>query len=490
MRFPPFSDLRSRDGTLLRGPRVVNGYVESVNKQMYVQKRPALALVDATLTGVGGGLWTDPKGTLGTVGVNGTGTAATLFKFSASALGWSFVPTVEPIVVLVGLSGGTNIVLVRSGTSVGSKSSASSLIPAPVGYTQRSSGSFVHNLITDAFLTGFSAVSPPTMGAAFSGVAWISFSEAVGLPSLAYSSDLGATWEENSILGTSRSVSNLTQGQAPDLDGTARAISTAHGFSNGDLVYVSGATPTAYNGFKTVGTVLANEFTYTVPVGTASPATGTITVQRVFTSVLGLVAFASELWAYGGGIAVHNSSPLTWAGWTPEALSGAPASLLFCGFGVSPSHVFIMGGHESGVPVSKVYSSSNGKDFSLVTSSPGWSARTFPQIMYASGVLYVIGGVGTDGNDIADVWASTDEGATWTNVSPAEFSTGPIPGLALARLASCVSDGKLVFLYVSLNDALEIFSNLYERTGAGSMAQVAIGTVSNPNGVLASFAGT
>lgn len=60
--------------------------------------------------------------------------------------------------------------------------------------------------------------------------------------------------------------------------GVITATKTAHGYSNGDVISISGAVPDEYNGRITVGGVTSNTFTY-APVGAnpaSSPATGTI----------------------------------------------------------------------------------------------------------------------------------------------------------------------------------------------------------------------
>jgi hypothetical protein len=65
--------------------------------------------------------------------------------------------------------------------------------------------------------------------------------------------------------------------------GTTATVTTAepHGLAAGAVVNASiaGATPGAYNGTFTATVTGPSTFTYTVPSGTASPATGTITYQ-------------------------------------------------------------------------------------------------------------------------------------------------------------------------------------------------------------------
>ncbi len=58
--------------------------------------------------------------------------------------------------------------------------------------------------------------------------------------------------------------------------GVATVAHTAHGLATGEKVGLKGATPTAYNGIKTITVTGANSYTYPIDSGTTSPATGTI----------------------------------------------------------------------------------------------------------------------------------------------------------------------------------------------------------------------
>jgi hypothetical protein len=81
-------------------------------------------------------------------------------------------------------------------------------------------------------------------------------------------------WYEWSTLTAQdpKSVTALTQA-----NGLATATVTAHGYSDGDPVLISGADQSAYNGLKNISYVDANTFTYEVDTATVTPATGTIT---------------------------------------------------------------------------------------------------------------------------------------------------------------------------------------------------------------------
>lgn len=68
-----------------------------------------------------------------------------------------------------------------------------------------------------------------------------------------------------------RSVSSLTR-----VSTVATAVSTAHGFANGQQITIQGATQSEYNGLFYITVVDENTFTYTVSGTPATPATGTI----------------------------------------------------------------------------------------------------------------------------------------------------------------------------------------------------------------------
>lgn len=63
--------------------------------------------------------------------------------------------------------------------------------------------------------------------------------------------------------------------------GTATVTHTAHGLATNQWVEISGANESAYNGLKQITKINDNSYSYTVPSGTSSPATGTITATAV-----------------------------------------------------------------------------------------------------------------------------------------------------------------------------------------------------------------
>jgi hypothetical protein len=77
---------------------------------------------------------------------------------------------------------------------------------------------------------------------------------------------------------TSFTVTSITTNSGTLVATVTTAV--AHGFANGNQILISGASPSDYNGTKTISNVSANTFTYNV--GSALPdATGNITAARV-----------------------------------------------------------------------------------------------------------------------------------------------------------------------------------------------------------------
>ena len=75
--------------------------------------------------------------------------------------------------------------------------------------------------------------------------------------------------------------------------GTATVSHTAHTLATGAKVKIKGASPSEYNGIKTITVVNGNSYTFPIASGTSSPATGTIVSTAVIldgiTDALGVV---------------------------------------------------------------------------------------------------------------------------------------------------------------------------------------------------------
>lgn len=81
----------------------------------------------------------------------------------------------------------------------------------------------------------------------------------------------GGATDDTLPLLDNKTVSSLTC-----VGTTATATVSSHGYSNGDQITISGATPSAYNGVHVISVTNSNVFTFSVPAATSSPAVGSI----------------------------------------------------------------------------------------------------------------------------------------------------------------------------------------------------------------------
>lgn len=135
---------------------------------------------------------------------------------------------------------------------------------------------------------------------------------------------------------------------------------------------------------------------------------------------------AGHLWLLGGWVAANEPNLLdVWKSpdglnWTrvletgPWVQTDLPVSLVF------DSQMWLMGGRKvPGTECSnKVWSSTDGIDWTLVTPGAGWSARVAPAFAVFKDRMWVLGGTTDfyDNNEVTllnDVWSSAD-GKNWT----------------------------------------------------------------------------
>ncbi len=103
---------------------------------------------------------------------------------------------------------------------------------------------------------------------------------------------------------TPRSVSSITRSGS-----TVTVTSNGHGYSNGNIIQISGADQPEYNGFFVISNVTTNTYTYTIAGTPVSPATGTITSLR-YDLAYNANTFRLVGDTVNGGLAVR-SSPFT-----------------------------------------------------------------------------------------------------------------------------------------------------------------------------------
>jgi hypothetical protein len=107
---------------------------------------------------------------------------------------------------------------------------------------------------------------------------------------------------------------------------TATATSTAHGYANGDTVYVAGAAEADFNGFKTISNVTTNTFDYTVPSTAPASATGTITGLKAIATLTGVAGGVADFSADGRDVAIATLVPVP--GFTVKVNAARPNHLI------------------------------------------------------------------------------------------------------------------------------------------------------------------
>lgn len=116
-------------------------------------------------------------------------------------------------------------------------------------------------------------------------------------------------------------------------------------------------------------------------------------------------------------------------------------------------------GTSLGVPYNDVWSSSDGSNWTEVTTSPGFTARTLPSVFVYKGKIWVTGGMDNNKKYLNDVWNSSD-GVTWTKVNV----TGPFTARSghktveyhneLFMIGGENADGVLSDMWVSDDDGI------------------------------------
>jgi hypothetical protein len=138
----------------------------------------------------------------------------------------------------------------------------------------------------------------------------------------------------------------------------------------------------------------------------------------ILTGGLNNTADFNDVWSFDGA-AWSQLTPA--AAWAPRSFhqvvtyepAGAAAPLL----------VLTGGGNMTG-EVSEVWTSADGVEWVLLTSSPGWSARTAHATVAVGGLLFVFAGMHNDTVSqlaLDDAWSSADGGATWSQMGTPQW---------------------------------------------------------------------
>ena len=155
-------------------------------------------------------------------------------------------------------------------------------------------------------------------------------------------------------------------------------------------------------------------------------------------------------------------------------------------FGVANTHkaLVLMGGMTS--PKGKnqtmfndVWISTNGKDWTLVTNTPGWTPRSYFSTVYFGGKVYVMGGATVDTHNVikadGQVWYASKpyktftKGTFQTNKAAGTSDVAPW-GRRIGSAVAVASDKVWLFggMTISETNTLEFFSDLYYSVEPGS----------------------
>jgi hypothetical protein len=291
MRVPVAVSLESRDGSLDKDSKVVNGVVEAKESPV-LRKRPGITDNGLIHSGTAQLLYswnginamigdTLYRGTVATI-VSGPGTTA----FSPSVSGLRFDAQE------VGASAATQLLMVKNRTQgwtvdqTGAKSSIS--FPAGIGSVTYPVASLTRSGTT---ATASLAVDP--------GLSVGDSITVAGAGQSAYNitATVTAVTPYSSTPATTVPISSLTRSGT-----TATAVAdTPHGLTNGSSYAISGASQTAYNITATVTVV--DDFTFTYPV--------TVTAEAPATPATGSPALANQSWSVTGLVNVRTDGSVT-----------------------------------------------------------------------------------------------------------------------------------------------------------------------------------
>lgn len=163
----------------------------------------------------------------------------------------------------------------------------------------------------------------------------------------------------------------------------ATATTTApHGFTAGQVIYISGANPDGYNGNKTLLTASGTTFTYTVSSALSTPATGTI--EAFSSPATGTLKVKLKT----GTQAVANATIQTSFVVGFNQISGGSGY-------VNPPQVEITGGGGSGATATANISGGVVTSLNVVTSGTGYTSPPTVSITPSTGVFVQFSSTGT-----------------------------------------------------------------------------------------------
>ncbi len=175
----------------------------------------------------------------------------------------------------------------------------------------------------------------------------------------------------------------------------------------------------------------------------------------------GVAVFDNCLWVIGGD-ANGNSTNDVWSSpdgkiWTLETEHAGFSPRSGHGVVVFDSQLWVIGGLSDGTAENDIWSSYDGKTWKLVTTNPGFDPRFFHGLVVFDDRLWVIGGMNEGRITLNDVWVSPD-GKSWTpECEHAEFLARSGHGVAAFQNHIWVIGG---FSYVVESGGFTVMQNL------------------------------
>jgi PKD repeat protein len=182
--------------------------------------------------------------------------------------------------------------------------------------------------------------------------------------------------------------------------------------------------------------------------------------QPIYSSTVTRDGYIVIFGSTGSDVWISSDKGYTWTEMTASASWGSRSAEAVVT--LPNNHIVLMGGYKSSSYKRDVWrSTDNGSSWTEMTSSAGWSQRTAPTaVALPDGSIVLMGGQGTSPVYKNDVWRSTDEGATWTEMIASSGWSGTYGSKSVI-----LPNGDIVLIYSSSGN------EVWSLTTAGSTTQ-------------------
>ncbi len=179
--------------------------------------------------------------------------------------------------------------------------------------------------------------------------------------------------------------------------------------------------------------------------------------------------------------------------WTKEVDDAAWSNRWDHAAVVFDDKLWVMGGYDPTQRGDKdsymedVWSSTDGKTWTLVTADAPWKGRRGHAVVVLDGKMFIFGGFVVDEEtnirrNRNDVWSSTD-GETWTEVTSSA-------GWGVRMNHAAVSDGTAIYLIGGANKGVNFYDDVWKTTDGITWNRITNGAVYGKRGGLAATLGS